>query len=86
MSPERKLQDPQFHLSDHPGAVANHNEAKMLSSALLGIVAGLLGTCAAHGDHGGQQKIELDEHADWMMRHMAGTFFVEPGRSMLGRG
>ena len=51
---------------------------KMRSSPLLVVIGGLLGTSAAHGDHGGQKSIVLDEHANWMMRHMAGTFLRDP--------
>ena len=48
-----------------------------LTSSLV-LLASLLGSAAAHGDHGAQKKIELDEHANWMMIHMAGAFCDGP--------
>lgn len=43
----------------------------MLSTIVTALALG--GACRAHGDHGDHgQKPIVDEHANWMTRHMAG--------------
>lgn len=43
----------------------------MLSTIVTALALG--GACLAHGDHGDHgQKPIVDEHANWMTRHMAG--------------
>jgi len=45
------------------------------TSPVLVLITALASRAAAHGDHGGShgQKPMVDEHADWMTKHMAGT-------------
>ena len=37
------------------------------------LLAGLVARASAHGDHGHSQKPMVDENANWMTKHMAGT-------------
>ncbi len=51
----------------HPARTMYHR------SRLVFLLVALASTAAAHDDHGGHgQKPIVDEHANWMTRHMAG--------------